>query len=363
MWQHQGRLPHVLAPARYSDPAYHAREVDMLFAAGWHAVATRGSLAAAGAFVTTELLGQPLLVRNCGGDLRAFQNVCAHRHSLLSVEPRGMAQRIRCRYHGWEYDEDGKTCGVPDAPSFVPIRRGGEQLQRFRCAALGQLVFVSLAERGPELREVLGDETCAVIEAACGDAFAEVATWTIEHAANWKVPVENALESYHVPAVHGGTFRTLSHARDAHHVLAPRFTSLVNTRPTIHPAMRWLAAQWRREPSGVYGHHHAFPNLMIAHTDLSTLAQVVLPQSPTTSRSLAFCFAHRGERGTLLQRALNPLLGRMVRGYTRSVLDEDDAIFAGVQRGLAASRHAGALGAREERVHAFQEYVARAVPS
>jgi phenylpropionate dioxygenase-like ring-hydroxylating dioxygenase large terminal subunit len=363
MWHHSGRLPHVLAPARYGDPTYHAREVEALFAGGWHAIATRGALATSGTFVTTELLGEPVLVRNAGGELRAFQNVCAHRHSLLAVEPRGTSPRIRCRYHGWEYDDDGKTCRVPDAPSFVPIRRGSEQLRRFRCATLGQLVFVSLAERGPELRDALGADTCAVIDTVCGDAFTEVAAWTIDHAANWKVPVENALESYHVPAVHARTFRTLSHGRDATHVLAARFTSLVNTRPTIHPALRWLAERWRSAPHGVYRHHHAFPSLMIAHTDLSALAQVVLPVSPTTSRSVAFCFAHRGEGGTLLQRALNPLLGRAVRRYTRTVLDEDDAMFAGVQRGLAASNHAGALGAREERVHAFQEYVARAVPS
>src|SRR5882672_12907494 len=101
MWVSTGRLPHVLAPHAYWDPAHHARELDALFARGWHCVTTRGALPAAGDFVTVELLDQPVLVRNLGGELRAYQNVCAHRHALLTALPRGTSERIRCQYHGW----------------------------------------------------------------------------------------------------------------------------------------------------------------------------------------------------------------------------------------------------------------------
>src|SRR5438132_76724 len=114
MWVHAGRLPHVLPPRAYFDPAHHARELEALFVPGWHAVATTTRLARPGDFVTTELLGQPVLVRNCGGELRAFQNVCAHRHSLLTRAPHGHAARMRCQYHGWEYDDAGRTIKVPD---------------------------------------------------------------------------------------------------------------------------------------------------------------------------------------------------------------------------------------------------------
>jgi phenylpropionate dioxygenase-like ring-hydroxylating dioxygenase large terminal subunit len=159
--------------------------------------------------VTTEVLGEPVLVRNCDGEIRAFQNVCAHRHSLLTSQPRGTSPRIRCQYHGWEYDSDGRSLRVPDARSFVPIRRGAECLWRFRVATLGQLVFVSLAKDGPSLREALGEPTSALIEQVVSSDYRQVAAWTIEHAANWKIPVENALESYHIPEVHPKTFRKL----------------------------------------------------------------------------------------------------------------------------------------------------------
>src|SRR5262249_54300149 len=150
-----------------------------------------------GDFATVEICGEPLLVRNCSGELRAFQNVCAHRHSMLTAAPRGHSERMRCQYHGWQYDDDGRPGSVPAAPSFGPINRGETGLRRFRAASCGRLVFVSLAETGTTLRDALGDRTCAVIEQAFSDDFVEVATWSIDHAANWKIPVENALESYH----------------------------------------------------------------------------------------------------------------------------------------------------------------------
>ena len=49
----------------------------------------------------------------------------------------------------------------------------------------------------------------------------------------------------------------------------------------------------------------------------------------------------------------------MVRRYTWKILDEDYKVLPAIQRGLEASTHEGVIGAREERVHAFQQYVAR----
>jgi choline monooxygenase len=362
MWLHTGRLPHVLEPRRYHDREAYARELEALFAPSWHLVTTRDRLRAPGDFITLELLGEPLLVRNCDGDVRAFQNVCAHRHARLTSLPCGSSPRIRCQYHGWEYDAEGRTCRVPDAPSFVPIRRRGEGLRRFRAATCGQLVFVSLRDDGPELREALGEVTWTLLEGAFGDEWAEVGAWTVEHAANWKIPVENSLESYHVPRVHPKTFKKLSHARDATHTLEPTFNALESAAPPAGALLKWISEQLRERPRRKYEHHHAYPSLMIARTDISSLAQFVLPTSATTSRSLAFCFAHRGDRPGLVRRALEPFVQRAVARYTHEVLREDNAIFASVQRGLRASQHAGVLGAREERVHAFQEYVARALP-
>ncbi|HTL36783.1 MAG TPA: aromatic ring-hydroxylating dioxygenase subunit alpha [Kofleriaceae bacterium] len=359
MWAHTGRLPHVLSTRCYHDPALHEREVSELFAGGWHPVATRASLGHSGDFVTLDLLDEPVLVRNDGGTIRAFQNVCAHRHSMLTCETRGHAPRLRCQVHGWEYDEEGRSLRIPDAKSFAPLTKHEFCLRRYRAETLGELVFVSLSPTGASLRESLGEEAAAFIERACSRDHALVDVWSHDHAANWKVPVENALESYHVPQVHARPGRTHSKAVDATHVLGDRHTLLVNVTPPAGTLLKNLAALWRAKPEHRYEHLHAFPNLIVATTDLSTLVHVVLPLGPTRSRSVAFCFAHAGEGRNLLHRAVGPILGEVVKRYTWKILDEDYRVLPAIQRGLEASTHEGVIGAREERVHAFQQYVAR----
>jgi hypothetical protein len=47
----------------------------------------------------------------------------------------------------------------------------------------------------------------------------------------------------------------------------------------------------------------------------------------------------------------------MAAGITQRILREDRALFGDIQRGLAASRQRGLLGACEERIHAFQQHV------
>src|SRR6059058_5877800 len=101
MFIHQSQLQPLLRPDQnYSEEQYRA-ELRHLFLPAWHPVATTGELARPGSFVTLNLLDTPFLVRNFDGELRAFLNVCPHRHSQLTVEPRGRSERLRCRYHGW----------------------------------------------------------------------------------------------------------------------------------------------------------------------------------------------------------------------------------------------------------------------
>src|SRR5262249_14852355 len=152
-----------------------------------------------GDFITFELLGQPVLLRNLDGEYHAFLNVCAHRHCQLSSLPRGHDERFRCQYHGWEYTKEGRTGRIPDAQCFRPWDRDNAHLHKFRTATCGELIFVSLAE-GPSLEDFLGPfhRTCAVwFSRPYGPKW----TWQADYQANWKVPIENSLESYHVPCL------------------------------------------------------------------------------------------------------------------------------------------------------------------
>ena len=97
----------------YTDPAWHRVDQDGIIAKSWQWVCHVEKLREPGAFVTTEIAGQPIaIVRDREGSLRAFYNVCKHRaHELLSGE--GQTTRIMCPYHARVYGLDGRLVRAP----------------------------------------------------------------------------------------------------------------------------------------------------------------------------------------------------------------------------------------------------------
>ena len=109
------RLPHVLSPASYWSEPHYRRELEALLASAWHLVGTLDDFQQPGSFVTCELFGHPIQVRNFDGQLVAASNVCAHRHCLISSQRCGQSERMTCQYHGWEFGPDGYTRRIPEA--------------------------------------------------------------------------------------------------------------------------------------------------------------------------------------------------------------------------------------------------------
>jgi phenylpropionate dioxygenase-like ring-hydroxylating dioxygenase large terminal subunit len=362
----------VLAPADYFSDEQHARELERVFLPGWHCVGAIDDALGSGDFVTRELFGHPILLRNEGGDLCAFLNVCAHRHCRLERAERGSARRIVCPYHGWEYDADGAVRKVPDAACFKPIRRGAERLHRYRVERLGRLVFVSLATNGPGLDATLGERTISLGREIFSDRFRMIAAREIDHPCNWKIPIENVLESYHVASLHRNAladhprfFKVFTGAPKRGdeapvHELGDRFTVFRDALGAESAAYRALMRRLRRDASLEYVHHHAFPNIVFGHTSIVSFLQVTYPTSPTTSHSTIRLFLHRGDDDrALLSLAISPVLDRVAGRLIDMVLREDAYIYPDAQRGLEASLLKGVLGSREERIHAFQSWLKR----
>ena len=102
MFVHKEQLEYVLRPEDYTSPDVLRAEVERLFLPAWHPVALVTDLAGEGDFLTLDVVGRPLLIRRNEGRLRAYLNVCSHRHCRLTDATRGTASRIVCQYHGWE---------------------------------------------------------------------------------------------------------------------------------------------------------------------------------------------------------------------------------------------------------------------
>ena len=83
MFIHQHSLRHLLRPEHYCSDQHFQLELEKLFRPAWQFVAAKSELPKDGDFLTLDLFGRPLLIRNSGGRFLAYENICSHRHCLL----------------------------------------------------------------------------------------------------------------------------------------------------------------------------------------------------------------------------------------------------------------------------------------
>jgi phenylpropionate dioxygenase-like ring-hydroxylating dioxygenase large terminal subunit len=360
MFVHQNQLAYQLAPETYFSPEHYELEVERLFLPTWHFVGSKADLPKSGDFRTLELFGRPLLIRNFDGEFHAFLNVCSHRHCLLTHQPRGHSDKFRCQYHGWEYDAAGRTRKIPDAGCFRPFDREHARLQKFRLESCGELLFVSLAEDGPELCEYLGDFYDVIAERFV-EPWRQALSWEHDYPSNWKLPVENTVESYHLPCLHTGIFAAVYPSEAAQqHELRDRHNTLthdITENASLTFWQGWAAGVLGASRANTYVHRLTYPHFVVTVSDLMVHAQLYFPTSPTTSRTILRAYSYWGQRRSPLAWWMARATAYQVRTGNLKVQLEDAAIFADAQRGIEASVHQGCIGTREERVYAFQEFV------
>ncbi len=359
MFSHQNSLRHLLKPEHYCSPSHFELELDHLFRPHWQFLATKSELRHDGDFMTLEWFGRPILLRRSADNYLAYENICSHRHCMLSNQERGNQPRLKCQYHGWEYDDQGHTAKIPDARCFRPWDRDNSRLNMYRVEACGDLLFVCLNPKAPSLREWLSpffEETELRFQSPM---WKLVHRWDYDCNANWKVPAENTLESYHVTALHPTSFGdTLPAEEKSEHQLESRFTALTFSSTMrierIQARLsRWLGGQ----PTMTYLHRHIHPNTILVSTDSLTYVVMYLPTSPTTVRIRVRIFAIRGTRRGPLASYVSWIGGRIGRAKAVQIHSEDRAIYESQQKGLEYSRHPGVIGAREERIYYFQKYI------
>jgi choline monooxygenase len=192
----------MLPKIYYSDPRHLEVEVDAIFKSSWIFVGMEEELKDNNDFVCVEFLGVSIVVQNFSGSLRAFQNVCSHRYNPLQYERHGNRPLI-CRYHFWRFDKDGSPIGN----SAKSAERGGSKscLKKYHVEQCGKFIFVSMQPEPTDLKSFLGEYYGLLLELS-KHIGREVSIENIQHAANWKLLVENVLECYHCASVHPETF-------------------------------------------------------------------------------------------------------------------------------------------------------------
>ena len=94
----------------------------------WLFACHRSRFAKAGDYHTFSIAGKPFfIVLGSDLELRAFHNVCRHRAYTVVRRSQGSSLRFSCKYHGWQYDSQGKLVKAPkfeDMAGFDKQRNG-----------------------------------------------------------------------------------------------------------------------------------------------------------------------------------------------------------------------------------------------
>ncbi len=200
-----GVEPHLetsLSRSAYLGESFYRREQAAIFGDQWFCAGRAEDWAAPGSFRVLDVAGESVIVvRGEDGALYGHINLCRHRGSQLLCGEGVLRGAIRCPYHAWAYDLDGKLIASPFVePADVP--ESSKRLHPVGVDSWGGFVFVNLTPGGGhELVEQLGGAAERVKRYPLAD-LRVAKTLRYDVAANWKVLLENYNECYHCAGVH-----------------------------------------------------------------------------------------------------------------------------------------------------------------
>jgi phenylpropionate dioxygenase-like ring-hydroxylating dioxygenase large terminal subunit len=163
----------------------------------WYPVA-RGDALAGGQPLLVRLLGEDVVLWRSGGQVMAWQDLCIHRGSRLSLGKVDGGHLV-CAYHGWRYDAGGQCVKFPAHPEQTPPAKA--RAKTYHARERYGLIWVSLGVPDgelPSLPEVTGQSHRTILSGPFGPVRASAPRL-----------VENFLDLPHLPFVHPGTLGDL----------------------------------------------------------------------------------------------------------------------------------------------------------
>ncbi len=190
-----------LEPRYYVDPALHAAERQAIFKRHWQVLGPVSQVAEPGQYLAVELAGWKLFaLRGKDGRLRAFHNVCRHRGARLLTEGNGRCEVLRCPYHLWLYDQEGKLRKAPWFGEDPGFDTADWSLEPISLDTWRGLLFVAI-DPETSLLDQLGDLPEEVADYPL-ESFAAVGSERFVMRSNWKTYTDNFVEGYHIPGIH-----------------------------------------------------------------------------------------------------------------------------------------------------------------
>ncbi len=198
----------------YTSEDYFDYEKEKVFLNKWTAIGVGSSIPNPGDIKSHILLGIPLLIiRGKDMKVRVFHNVCSHRgHKLINKDCK-LKNVIRCPYHSWAYDFNGKLVATPHIGGLnihesKKFNKNKSNLKEVKTQIWMDIIFVNINSN-----EINFNEYIKPLEQRWSKFINQKDIKLLVHSndhgyfnldvkCNWKFAIENYCESYHLPTVH-----------------------------------------------------------------------------------------------------------------------------------------------------------------
>ena len=220
---------HGLPNECYLNNDYLEFEKEKIFKNNWTMIGVASSVPNPGDAKPFNLLGIPILiVRNKENEVKVFHNVCRHRgFKLVDLECK-LKNVIRCPYHSWSYDFNGKLTVTPHLGGLGKhevegFDKNNSNLKEIKSNIWMDLIFININSNAKPFEDFIKP-----LEDRWSKFISKKDQKLIRHStdngyfnmtvnSNWKFAIENYCESYHLPWIHP-ELNKVSNISDHYHI-------------------------------------------------------------------------------------------------------------------------------------------------
>ena len=220
---------HGLPNECYLNNDYLEFEKEKIFKNNWTMIGVASSVPNPGDAKPFNLLGIPILiVRNKDNEVKVFHNVCSHRGFKLVDQECKLKNVIRCPYHSWSYDFNGKLTVTPHIGGLGKHEVEGfdknkSNLKEIKSNIWMDLIFININSNAKPFEDFIKP-----LEDRWSKFISKKDQKLIRHStdngyfnmtvnSNWKFAIENYCESYHLPWIHP-ELNKVSNISDHYHI-------------------------------------------------------------------------------------------------------------------------------------------------
>lgn len=195
----------TLPPYCYTSTDFLEFEKEAIFSREWLCVGRQEEIPEPGDYFTITVCDEPLIVvRDRSGRIRVMSNVCQHRAALVAEGSGNCGRSFRCHYHWWVYDLEGQLIGAPEMQRTPGFDMSEIRLPELQVEIWQGFVFANFDHEAEPLSPRLAKLDQLLTNYHIGEMVTMPPQVLDRVECNWKVMVENFIESYHSSRLHKG---------------------------------------------------------------------------------------------------------------------------------------------------------------